>query len=316
MHAVAITGFGTTPEIMQLPVPQPGPGEVLLRIRAAAMNPFDWKVIDGALRGATPHSFPLVLGNDAAGVIEQTGPGATRFQAGDRVFGQVMNVSTGQGSYGEFAAASEHGHLSLAPDGLPFAVAAALPTASGAAYNAVQVTGADHGKTILINGATGGVGQSAVQFATQAGATVLATASHQAAADITKLGAHHIIDYTKGNVAAQVQAVCPAGVDAVLDLVSPPGAAGIDDLATLIRPGGILVSTNHAAAVEALAARGIRAANFVNTTTEGTLASLAEMADSGALRIHIDAEITLRQAPDAIASARTGHARGKTVIIP
>jgi NADPH:quinone reductase-like Zn-dependent oxidoreductase len=207
-----------------------------------------------------PHSFPLVLGNDAAGVFEQTGPGVTRFKVGDRVFGQVMNVSAGQGSYAELAVASE--------------------------------------------------------LAARAGAPVLATASSQAAADIGKLGAHHIIDYTKGNVAAQVQAICPAGVDAVLDLVSPPGAAGIDELATVIRPDGILVSTNHAAAVEALAARGIRGVNFSNTTTEGTLATLAEMADSGALRIHVDAEIALGQAPGAIASARTGHARGKTVIVP
>lgn len=108
----------------------------------------------------------------------------------------------------------------------------------------------------------------------------------------------------------------PGGVDAVLDLVSTPGTPDLDGLAVLVRPGGILASTNGAADAGALAPLGIRALNFSNTTSAGLLANLADMASSGKLRVRIDAEVPLTQAPETIASARAGHARGKTVIIP
>jgi NADPH:quinone reductase-like Zn-dependent oxidoreductase len=161
------------------------------------------------------------------------------------------------------------------------------------------------------------VGQSAVQFAAARGAAVLATASPAAAGHLRDLGAHHIIDHTQETTADQVRAAYPGGVDAVLDLVSTPAtAAGLDDLAALVRPGGIIINTNGAANVEALAARGIRAVNFSNTTSAELLATLAKQANAGKLRVRIDAEVPLDDAPAAIASARAGHARGKTVIIP
>jgi len=317
VHAVAVTDFGARPEIMHLPVPAPGPGEILLRIYAAGMNPFDWKVADGALRGAVPHAFPLILGNDAAGVVEETGSGVTRFQPGDQVFGQVMNLPRGQGAYADYAVASADGHLARIPGGLPYTVAAALPTASATAYNAIEASAAGSGQTILINGAAGGVGQSAVQFAAARGAMVLATASPAAAGQIRDLGASHIIDHTQGPTADQVRAAHPAAIDAVLDLVSTPATAGaLHELAALVRPGGIVISTNGAADVEALTARGIRAVNFSNKTSAELLATLADQASAGKLRVRIDAEVPLAEAPAAIAAARTGHARGKTVIIP
>jgi NADPH:quinone reductase-like Zn-dependent oxidoreductase len=316
MRAVVIADFGADPEVAELPDPEPGPGEILVRVGAAAMNPFDWKVIDGALRGVVPHSFPLVLGNDMAGFVQQAGPGVTRFQLGDRVFGQVMKVAQGRGAYGELVVASADGLLAPTPDGLSDAIAAALPTASTTAYSAVQAAGAGQGRSILVNGATGGVGLSAVQFAAGRGATVLATAAPDAAARVRDLGAHHAIDFTAGSTAEQVRAVCPDGVDAVLDLVSVPGGAGVAGLAALVRAGGSYVSTNGAADADALGARGVSAVNFSNKTTTDLLSTVAGLAASGDLRIHIDAEIPLARVPEAIAAARQGHARGKTVIIP
>lgn len=316
MRAIAVSDFGSAPEVVDVPVPVPGPNEILLRIHAAGMNPFDWKVADGALRDVVPHSFPLILGNDAAGVVEQTGPGVTRFQPGDRVFGQVMNVRIGQGSYAEYAVVSEDGDLSLIPDDLSFASAAALPTAGMAAYNAIEASGTGTGQAILINGATGGVGQSAVQFAAARGATVLATATPQTSAHVRDLGAHHIVDFTQGSTTAQVKATHPGGVDAVLDLISSPAASAIAELATLVRPGGILINTNGAADVDALAANGIRAVNFNSPASSELLAALADQVSSGKLRVRIDSQVPLSQAPAAIAAARTGHARGKTVFIP
>jgi NADPH:quinone reductase-like Zn-dependent oxidoreductase len=317
MRAVTISDFGSEPELTDMPIPAPGPGEILLRIRAAGVNPFDWKVADGALRDAVPHTFPLVLGSDAAGVVEETGPRVTRFRPGDRVFGQVMDLPRGRGSYAEYAVVSEDRHLSLIPDGLSFTLAAALPTASMTAYNAIEASGASSGQAILINGATGGVGQSAVQFAAARGATVLATATPEMAGHLRGLGARHIIDFTRRTTAAQVLAVRPGGVDAVLDLISTPAnATAVDGLAALVRPGGILLNTNGAADTGALAARGIRAANFYNSSSAELLATLADQARSGKLRVQIDAQVPLWQAPAAIASARAGHARGKTVILP
>jgi NADPH:quinone reductase-like Zn-dependent oxidoreductase len=317
MHAVAVTDFGAVPELMEVPVPEPGPGEIVLRIHAAGVNPFDWKVADGALRNTAPHAFPLVLGNDAAGVVEDTGPGVTRFRSGDRVFGQVMDVTRGQGSYAEYAVARADRHLALIPDGLPYALAAALPTASMTAYNAVEASGVSSGQAILINGATGGVGQSAIQFAAGRGATVLATGTPEAAGHLRELGARHVIDFTQGSTAGQVRATRPGGVDAVLDLISTQAsAASLDELAALVRPGGILLNTNGAADPGALAARGIRAVNFYNSSSAGLLATIADLASSGKLRVRIDTQVPLSQAPAAIASARAGHARGKTVIIP
>jgi len=312
MKAVIVTGFGAEPTLADLPVPEPGPGQVLVRLHAAGLNPFDWKVADGALKDAVPHAFPLVLGSDGAGVVERTGPGVTRFRPGDRVYGQFMRLEQGRGSYAEYTLADEDGTLAQIPASLPFTVAAALPTASVTAYQAVEAAGVRTGHTLLINGASGGVGQSAVQFATQAGAEVLATAPPELAAHLRDLGAGTVIDVTRAPVHEQVSA---GGVDAVLDLVTPAGG-DVSALAGLLRPGGTLVNTNYALDPAALAARDVVGVNFGNRPTPEVLATLADLADTGKLRVRLDAEVPLHEAPAALARSRTGHARGKTVIVP
>lgn len=158
MHAVVIKDFGLEPELAELPEPEPGPGELLVRIHAAGMNPFDWKVADGALKGAVEHSFPLVMGSDGAGVVTEVGDGVTVFRPGDRVYGQFMRLQQGRGSYAEYSLAAETGKIARIPDALPFTVAAALPTASLTAYQAIQAAALEPGHTILVNGASGGVG--------------------------------------------------------------------------------------------------------------------------------------------------------------
>src|SRR5690606_2404552 len=117
--------FDTDPELAELPVPEPGPGEVLVRMEAAGVNPFDWKVVEGAMRGAVEHAFPLVLGSDGAGVVERVGPDVTALSEGDRVFGQFMDVERGRGSYAEFALAPAEGKLASLPRQLPFDIGAA-----------------------------------------------------------------------------------------------------------------------------------------------------------------------------------------------
>jgi NADPH:quinone reductase-like Zn-dependent oxidoreductase len=295
-------------------VPEPGAGEILVRVHAAGMNPFDWKVAEGALEGVVEHRFPVVMGSDGAGVVEAVGADVTRFKPGDRVFGQFMKVALGVGSYAEHTVAPEDGKLALVPDGLPFTVAAALPTASVTAYQAIEALGLEPGRSVLVNGASGGVGQAAVQLAAARGARVLATAPADLADHLRDLGADEIVDFTRGPTADQVRAAHPDGIDAVLDLVSTAGQA--DPLVDLLRPGGVILSTNGALDPEALAARGLQGVNFFSNATPEALATVADLAASGRLRVTIDAEVALADAPAAIARARSGHARGKTVIVP
>ncbi|MBW8821806.1 MAG: alcohol dehydrogenase catalytic domain-containing protein, partial [Streptomyces sp.] len=160
------------------------------------MNPFDWKVIDGALQGVVEHPFPIVMGSDGAGVVEAVGVDVETFRPGDRVYGQFMKVGLGRGSYAEFAVAPAEGKLALLPESLSFPVAAALPTASVAAYQAVEEARLDSGRTILVNGASGGVGQSAVQFAAETGARVIATGPADLGDHLRSLGASEVVDFT------------------------------------------------------------------------------------------------------------------------
>jgi NADPH:quinone reductase-like Zn-dependent oxidoreductase len=313
VRAVVISGFGAEPELTDLPVPVPGPGEILVQMRAAGMNPFDWKVSEGALRGVVEHRFPVVMGSDGAGVVEAVGPGVDAFGVGDRVFGQFMKVALARGSYAEHVLAAADGKLAPLPDALSFEVGAALPTAGVTAHQAVRAAGLEPGRTILVNGASGGVGQFAVQLAAAAGARVIATGPADLAAHLRDLGAAEVVDFTQGPTADQVRAEHPEGIDAVLDLVSGPGAAG--PLVDLLRPGGIVLSTNGALEPDALAARGLRGVNFYSDVTPDDLAAVAALAASGALRVTVDAVVPLAEAPAAVARARSGHARGKTVVV-
>jgi len=305
MKAVVVTDFGAEPEFVDLPTPEPGPGEILVRIHAAGVNPFDWKVTDGALKDTVAHEFP----------VERTGPGVTRFSPGDRVYGQFMRLPQGQGSYAEYAVAEQDGKIALIPEALPFTLAAALPTASVTAYQAVQAARLTAGHTLLINGASGGVGQSAIQFAARFGARVLATGTPEMADHLRSLGAHTVIDFTRAPAHEQVAAAHPDGIDAVIDLVTPTGG-DISPMAGLLRAGSTLVSTNYATDPDALAARDILGVNLGNQPTIETLTTLAELAAIGELRVRIDAEVPLADAPALIAKARAGHATGKSVIVP
>ncbi|WP_181802987.1 zinc-binding dehydrogenase [Streptomyces shenzhenensis] len=223
-----------------------------------------------------------------------------------------MRLPQGQGSYAEYTVAEQDGNISLMPEGLPFALAAALPTASVTAYQAVRAARLTDGHTLLINGASG---QPAIQFAARAGARVLATGTPELADHLRALGAHTVIDFALAPTHEQVAAAYPEGIDAVVDLVTPTGG-DISPMADLLRSGSTLVSTNYATDPDALAARGILGVNLGNRPTAETLATLAELAAAGELRVRIEAEVPLADAPAVIAKARAGHAAGKTVLVP
>ncbi|MFI6326141.1 NADP-dependent oxidoreductase [Nonomuraea sp. NPDC050556] len=311
MRAITVSGFGATPELTDQPTPTPGPGQVLVRMRAAGFNPFDLKIVDGALKDAVEHRFPLVMGVDGAGVVEAVGSGVSRFKAGDNVYGQFSDPAHGMGSYAEYAVASEDGALSRMPEGMIFSQAAGVPTSTMTAYNLVETARVDEGQTVLVVGATGGVGQSATQFAANRGARVIATARDAQAAMMHDLGAAETIDYTQGAVPSQVLAVHQGGIDTIIDLVTPPG--GIDALANLLKPGGLIISSIWSVNGDALAARELRGLNFENTASGELLATLADLIDGGKLKVHLESEPTLAEAPAVLEKVKNGGARGKTV---
>lgn len=313
MRAVVFTGFGAEPELTDLPAPEAGPGDVLVRLRAAGMNPFDWKVGEGALRGVVDHKFPVVMGSDGAGVVEAVGHDVAAFRPGDRVYGQFMKVALGLGSYAEFSTAPGDGKLAIVPDAVPFTVAAALPTSGVTAYQAIDALRLTQDRTVVVNGASGGVGQFAVQLAADTGARVVATAPTDLVDHLRGLGADEVVDFTAGPTAEQVLAAHPGGVDAVLDLVSTPGQA--EPLVDLLRPGGTILSTNGALDGDALERRELRGVNFFSNATSRDLATLVALVAAGRLRVTIDTEVALEEAPATIAGARAGHARGKTVFV-
>jgi NADPH:quinone reductase-like Zn-dependent oxidoreductase len=310
MRAVVVTDFDTEPSLAELPVPEPGPGEVLVRLAAAGVNPFDWKVIEGAMRDSVEHVFPLVLGSDGAGIVASVGEGVS-FEPGDRVFGQFMDVQHGRGSYAEYAI-TKASKLARLPADLPFDVAAALPTAGAAAHDFVEGTGIGPGATLLINGASGGVGQAAVQLAAAQGVRVIGTTDPETAAYLRELGAAETVDFTVGPAADQVRVAHPGGIDAIVDLISGPGE--IEPIAALLKPNGVIVSSNGAVDAEVLAARGLRGANLYANARPATLASLAEAVELGQLRLRIDFKVPLEDAADALARLKAGKSRGKTVL--
>ncbi|RJO77227.1 NADP-dependent oxidoreductase [Nocardia panacis] len=309
MRAIVVRNFGATPELADMPLPEPGPGRVRVQIEAAGVNPFDQRMAEGYLEGIMPHDFPMILGVDGAGVIAAAGPGVHRFAVGERVVGKFLYPPAGHGSFAEFSIAPEDGALVPIPQGVSTVAAAALPTAGTTAQDLVDAAAIKPGQTVLIVGATGGVGSFLVQLANIAGAQVLATARAAAADQVTRLGAAETIDYTAGSVTDQVRALRPDGIDALFDLVSPPEK--LAELTDLVRSGGAVYSIIGAADETALRERGITGGNLVSSSGASELARLLARVANGDVVVPIEGTIPLEQAPTAIGA---GGARGKTVL--
>jgi NADPH:quinone reductase-like Zn-dependent oxidoreductase len=313
MKAVAISAFRATPAITDLPKPQLRPGMLLIRVSAAGMNPFDWKMIDGILDGHMPHQFPMIVGVDGAGVVEAVGEGVTRFKAGDKIFGQFIHSPIGEGSYAEYAIVPEKAAISYAPSSIPLETAAAVPTSGMTAQQLLEHAGLQKGQTLLIVGATGGVGSFAVQMAAAAGLNIIATAgSASAAARIQALGATVVIDYKKASVTEQVKAAYPNGIDGLIDLMS--NKEGFNAHLALVKEGGAAFTTAFVADEDALKARHLKGGNFETKSTPASLDKLTALIDAGKLKVPVETIIALEEVPAALEQSRQGRGKGKTVI--
>jgi NADPH:quinone reductase-like Zn-dependent oxidoreductase len=223
--------------IGDLPIPEPASGEVRVRVRAASVNGFDLAVAAGLTKDYMEHRFPLVLGKDFAGEVDALGPDVSGYAVGDRVFGVVTKPYLGDGSFGEYVTVPTTMGIAKLPDSVSFTDGAALGLAGSAAQGIIDGAALQPGQTVLVVGATGGVGTQVVQLAKAAGVRVIATAhTEQERKLVTDLGADETVDHA-ADLASQVRSIAPDGVDVVAHLA---GDIGVVDL---VRAGGRFVST-------------------------------------------------------------------------
>ena len=312
MRAITVTEYGATPALAEMPTPEPGEGQVLLKLRAAGMNPMDRTLASGDWK-PMPATFPMVLGADCAGVVEKLGEATSRFSVGDDLFGQLLIAPLGSaGTYAEYVAVTEDAPLTRVPTGLDDVVAAALPTAGGAGLALVDLLEPPSDKTVLIVGAGGGVGSFATQFAANAGGNVIANVRDDDAERMRAYGATETIDHTKVPLVDGVRQAHPDGIDALLDLVSD--ATGFAALASLVRPGGTAVTTQYVADEAVLGAAGVTAINFALPSSSELFERVAEAVADGRIVAPPITRISLEEVPAALSSVQARPAGGKTVI--
>ncbi len=275
--------------------PEPGEGEIVIRVQAASINPVDWKY----RRGLVERQLPAVLGEDVSGTVEVSR--ADGFVPGDDVLG-----ITSSGGYAEYATASATAIALIKSEGLSHAQAAALPVSGMTAWQALFDRGRlEPRQTLLIAGAAGGVGHLAVQFAKHAGAHVIGTGSSHNREFVLSLGADEFIDYTRGDVADAV-----SGVDLALDTV---GGATTASLLPALREGGTLVTIAYPPEKPPQDCR-CWVKPLIMRPSPVQLARIANLVASGAVRVEIAEEFELADVRRAHALSESGHARGKIVL--
>ncbi|MER5708575.1 NADP-dependent oxidoreductase [Streptomyces sp. NPDC042898] len=308
MRAISQDVHGT-PEVLReavVPRPEPGLNQILVAVRAAGVNPTDWKHRSS---GLFLDRLPLVLGWDVSGVVEAVGYGVTVFKPGDEVFG-MLPYPYGVGSHAEYVTgpARAFAHKPAAVDHVQ---AGALPLAALTAYQAIVDTAqVGPGQRVLVHAAAGGVGHLAVQIAKARGAYVIGTASTAKHDFVRSLGADEVVDYRSVDFAEVV-----ADVDMVLDPLS--GDTRARSLGVL-RPGGVLVSllpgTDPDEPAKA-AARGVRVETLLVEADHAGMNAVAELVASGALRAHVEAVFPLADAAKAHALGETDRTTGKIVLV-
>ena len=313
VRTVRITEYGG-PGVMQIvktALPKPGPGEVLLEVRAAGVNPIDWKIRSG-MRATEPLAEPRGLGSDAAGVISAIGRDVASLKVGDEVIARGLN-----GAYASHVLARPE-NLTPKPAALDWSQAAALGVPVGTAYQALTSLGLHSGETLLVHAGSGAVGQAAIQLARHWGATVVATASERNHARLAALGATPV-SYGPGLV-ERVRAAAPGGIDVVLDAAGTDEAieASLELVADRSRIGTIVVFLR----AEELGILGWTSSvpGYLDDDERQlrveSIPFVADLATRGEFEVEIAASYPLERVAEAHALSETGHVRGKIVLIP
>lgn len=321
MKAMVLDRFGG-PEVLhmaEIERPAATPGQVVVQVGYASVNPADWKSREGWLAQYFQYQFPFVVGFDAAGVVAELGEGVTGLNVGDRVVTPGNQGLGERGSYAEYVRSAAERVIPL-PAGVTLQQAATLPTAGMTAWKAVLDLGqAGPGKRVVVNGGAGGTGSFAVQLAKMAGAQVAATCSPRNFDYVRALGADHVIDYTAGPVVEAIRAWAPDGVDLIVDTVGQ--GTFVDTIETLKR-GGIIcpIGTLIADEVPYDPARAEAAGVTVLPTVSDfesqprQLAGLVEALASARIRAPEFTVMPLDQAGEAQRLVAAGHVRGKILL--
>lgn len=305
MRAALIRSFDgpEVVEVGEVDEPPVGPDTVLVEMAAAGVNPVDWKILTGAMRGAIPHHLPLVPGWEVAGTVVATGPAITGLRPGDRVAAYARKDHVQDGTFAERVGVPDRAWAKV-PDGVPLDVAGAVPLAGMTADMLLDAADVRAGDTVLVHAASGGVGSFAVQLARLRGATVIGTASERNHDYVAGLGAQPV-RYGE-HLVEDVRRLASDGVDAALDLV---GGEVLDATAALLRDGGRVASVVDPGVKERFGGAYV----FVRAD-RARLTRLLGLVQSGDLRVELTGRYPLEEAREALLESKAGHVRGKIVL--
>jgi NADPH:quinone reductase-like Zn-dependent oxidoreductase len=314
MKAIAINEFGGREKLVLLDLPSPEVEEnaILVKIKAAGINPVDWKIREGYIKDLFPYDFPIILGWDAAGIVEQAGSKVTRFKGGDEIFAYCRKPIVHGGAYAEYILLEEE-HAALKPKNISFEEAASIPLAALTAYQSLfDAAKIKPGETVLIHAAAGGVGGFGVQLARDHGAVVWATASGGNKEYVKGLGGSQVVDYTQEDFRKAIRSQHPDGVDVVFDCL---GGEVLQKSAEIVKAGGRLVTIVDDPT--GLARSDIHKEFVFVAPNSRQLTELARMVEQGRLKTHLSQVFPfgLAEARKAHELSESGHTRGKMVLV-
>lgn len=310
MKAFGLADEDATAAVLELPVPGPGPGEIRVRVQASSVNGYDVFVASGMARGMMEHRYPVVVGKDFSGIVDAVGEGVDAFDVDDEVVGitPAGPALDAVGAYAEFVSVPATGYTLAKPSDLDHERAASVGLAALTAMVSVDAVSPAGGSTVLIVGATGGVGTYAVQLAAARGANVIATARPDDETWIRGLGASGTVDYGK-DVAAQLREAYPDGVDALIIAVHV--GDGFDGLTGLVRDGGAIATT--VGGPDEIG-RGISLANVFAQADPAPFADVVRLAGEGSLVVPLTRTYAFEDLPEALGLVGERSSRGKFAI--
>lgn len=303
MRAIQVHSYGDADQLKLelIPRPEPQEGEVLVQVYAAGVNPIDWKLRQGLRKDMIQMQFPYIPGMEIAGVVQEVGSGVTTLKVGQAVYGRIM-----QGGYAEYTVAAVES-LALKPQSLNFDEAATVPIGATTAWQGLFDAGTlEAGQRVLIQGAAGGVGLFAVQFARWKGAHVIATTSSANVDFVRSLGAETVIDYTTTDLASVVH-----DVDLAFNTV---GGSTIEESVQALKRGGTLVTIVDRPAVESVQERDVHVPSLHANVDTAHLQTFAHLIDEGQIRVAIEKVFPLSEASFAQEWSQHGHGRGRIVL--